>query len=387
MAATDSTAPQTGAAATTQGISKTTISVAGIALDVFGLSELSPAQNQVSCLWLHHGRKGRRQNLAQFAERVVSAAHQDTKKSSHGSEKRGLIVVAFDQRNHGSRTADPLANGTWRSGNKRHAQDMFSAVTGSVVDTMHLIDVLEGYLWLESDGDDGGAASTGADSAESEKRKKVIDQHLVLGVSMGGHCAWQLLFEDPRVAAGVVVIGCPDYMHLMSARAAKSKLSLDSTSFIGSVHFPPALVAAAKRWDPKGRVFGTGTIPSPSSAPSSTSAKQAEFCALLDSTAIQGKKIQVLSGGKDNLVPYSAAKPFLDWFKDAITGWYKYAGVEVEDNVYPEAGHEFGEDMQKDAVRFVLACMVRAGGSSIVTTGGDASGRKLEKGTIGSPKM
>lgn len=143
--------------------------------------------------------------MAHFAEKVVSAAHQDTKNSSHGSAaKRGLIVVAFDSRNHGSRTADPAANGTWRSGNERHAQDMFSTVTGSVVDTMHLIDVLEGYLWLESHGD-------GDDDGE-ERRRKVIDQHLVLGVSMGGHCAWQLLFEDPRVVAGVVVIGCPDYM-------------------------------------------------------------------------------------------------------------------------------------------------------------------------------
>jgi pimeloyl-ACP methyl ester carboxylesterase len=39
-----------------------------------------------------------------------------------------------------------------------------------------------------------------------------IDQHLVLGVSLGGHAAWQVLFNEPRVAAAVVIIGCPDYM-------------------------------------------------------------------------------------------------------------------------------------------------------------------------------
>jgi pimeloyl-ACP methyl ester carboxylesterase len=40
----------------------------------------------------------------------------------------------------------------------------------------------------------------------------VIDQHLVMGVSLGGHAAWQVLFNDPRVTEAVVVVGCPDYM-------------------------------------------------------------------------------------------------------------------------------------------------------------------------------
>jgi dienelactone hydrolase len=33
-----------------------------------------------------------------------------------------------------------------------------------------------------------------------------------MGISLGGHAAWQVLFADPRVTAGVVIIGCPDYM-------------------------------------------------------------------------------------------------------------------------------------------------------------------------------
>lgn len=39
----------------------------------------------------------------------------------------GLIAVSFDQRNHGSRIVNELANEDWRSGNKRHAQDMFAS--------------------------------------------------------------------------------------------------------------------------------------------------------------------------------------------------------------------------------------------------------------------
>lgn len=51
------------------------------------------------------------------------------------------------------------------------------------------------------------------DSGEEEgKQRKVIDHHLALGVSLGGHSVWQLMFADPRVRAGVAVIGCPDFM-------------------------------------------------------------------------------------------------------------------------------------------------------------------------------
>lgn len=42
--------------------------------------------------------------------------------------------------------------------------------------------------------------------------QREIDHHLALGVSLGGHSVWQLLFADPRVRAGVPIIGCPDFM-------------------------------------------------------------------------------------------------------------------------------------------------------------------------------
>ncbi len=42
--------------------------------------------------------------------------------------RTGLIAVAFDQRNHGSREVDTVANQSWRDGNVRHAQDMFRSV-------------------------------------------------------------------------------------------------------------------------------------------------------------------------------------------------------------------------------------------------------------------
>jgi len=38
-----------------------------------------------------------------------------------------------------------------------------------------------------------------------------IEQHLVAGVSLGGHAVWQVFFREPRVTGAVAIIGCPDY--------------------------------------------------------------------------------------------------------------------------------------------------------------------------------
>lgn len=64
---------------------------------------------------------------------------------------------------------------------------------GTAMDTSLLIDHLESYIFHGPD-------------------HHSIDQHLVMGISLGGHAAWQVLFNDERVTAAVVIIGCPDYM-------------------------------------------------------------------------------------------------------------------------------------------------------------------------------
>lgn len=59
------------------------------------------------------------------------------------------------------------------------------------------------------------------------------------------------------------------------------------------------------------------------------------------------------SGGADKLVPYHCAEPFLKFLKNAVGGWWKDGGVEVEDIVYEGVGHKFNADMMKDVVRFI----------------------------------
>ncbi|KAI0018744.1 hypothetical protein F4780DRAFT_502358 [Xylariomycetidae sp. FL0641] len=329
-------------------ISKTTLPIAGLLVDVYGLSELPPS-GPVSCLWLHHPRLRKREDMAATAEAVLSAYHHSSSSSSCSSSSsagssnsgRGLLAVAFDQRNHGSRRVDKLANRAWRDGNPRHAQDMFATVSGTVADTRHLMDLLDAYVF-----------PAGA---------RAVDQHLVLGVSLGGHSAWQLMFAEPRVAAGVMVIGCPDYMNVMRDRARLTKLDSYSAadggaSFFGSADFPRGLVEACRKHDAKGILFGTGAVPTPLPA-----AEQDRLRPLLDAR-VKGKRFQVLSGGADKLVPYAAGVPFLEFFKDAAQGWYQDGNVYVEDNVYPEVGHKFDADMSRDAVRFILETVALADG-------------------------
>ncbi|KAI2630138.1 hypothetical protein GGS21DRAFT_217760 [Xylaria nigripes] len=320
-------------------VSKATVSIAGLQVDIYGLAELSATATSISCLWLHHPRLRKKEDMAYVADEMLSTFNAS---SASKTSARGLIAVAFDQRNHGTRLVSPLANNAWRDGNPTHAQDMFGAVSGTVLDTMHLLDLLEGYLF---------GAGTGL-GASPEGQARHIDSNLVLGISLGGHSAWQLLFAEPRVTAGVMVIGCPNYMNLMQDRARLSKLQTftadQGASFLGSKDFPKALISACEKYDPKAILFGTGEI---SSQPSAS--EQDRLRPILDSK-IRGKRFQVLSGGADKLVPYDAGRSFLDFFKNATGEWYKDGNVYVEDNIYPGVGHEFNAEMRQAAVRFVL---------------------------------
>ncbi|KAI1163043.1 Alpha/Beta hydrolase protein [Nemania serpens] len=335
-------------------VSKTTLPIAGLQVDVYGLAELPDIATSITCLWLHHPRLRRKEDMASFADEMLSAFNASSSPSSASASAsastststptsaRGLIAVAFDQRNHGSRLVDKVANEAWRQGNPTHAQDMFGMVSGTVVDTMHLLDVLEGYIF-------GAGGGPGASPAGTDRQ---IDSHVVLGVSMGGHSAWQLLFAEPRVTAGVAVIGCPDFMNMTQDRARLSKLQTFTVdgglSFMGSKDFPRALIGACKKYDPKGILFGTGEIPTQPSGP-----EQDRLRAILDSR-IRGKRFQILSGGADKLVPYHSSQQFLDFFKNAIDGWYKDGHIYVEDRVFPGVGHQFNPEMRQAAVRFVL---------------------------------
>lgn len=324
-----------------------------------------------------------------FATSVI-AGWNNRIKDSRASPIKGLIAVSFDQRNHGTRLIDPLANEAWREGNPRHAQDMFSifreyrtskfemflppglfvvlaiyvlrtnasrTIEGTARDVSVLMDYLPAYVF-----------------PQGERR---ISKHMVLGVSLGGHAAWSCLLHEPRVSAGVVIIGCPDYVNLMVDRARLSKLPSWTNSdppgsrILGSEAFPSSLLQTISRLDPAS-IFLSYVNPNSDAGPlrnnplpePTENEKQALRPVL--TRCLAGKKILNLSGGVDKLVPYHRGEVFLTWLKKAIApdGWFADGAVTFEDIIDEKAGHEVTPKMVDEAVRFITETLASSDDAS-----------------------
>ena len=81
---------------------------------------------------------------------------------------------------------------------------MFGIYHGTASDVQGLMEHVGGYLFA-------------GDEPEDKQRREAIkrERHLVMGISLGGHAAWQLWWNEARVEAAVVVIGCPDYISML----------------------------------------------------------------------------------------------------------------------------------------------------------------------------
>ncbi|CAL5866606.1 uncharacterized protein PFLUO_LOCUS815 [Penicillium psychrofluorescens] len=325
------------------GVSQKSYAIAGIQVTVFGLDELRPQAKDVACLWLLHPRLATQERMTGVAESALSDWNGRIKDSPSA---KGLIAVSFDQRNHGTRLVDPLANEAWRQGNPRHAQDMFSIFQGTARDTSLLMDYLASFIFPNGE--------------------HTIIENLVLGVSLGGHAAWSCLLHDPRITAGVVIIGCPDYINLMVDRARLSKLPSWTKSnppgaeILGSEAFPTSFVDIVKQYDPASLFLsqvdcGAGKGPLREGPLPDPTEKEKQALRPLLTRCLAGKRILNLSGGVDKLVPYHRGEEFLKWFKKAISpdGWFADGAVSFEDIIDQSAGHEVTAKMVDEAVRFI----------------------------------
>lgn len=189
-----------------------------------------------------------------------------------------------------------------------------------------------------------------------------ISQHLVLGVSLGGHAAWHCILHDPRITTAIICIGCPDYTRLMSDRARLSKIPTYVQSrppghtFVGSRDFPPGLVEAVKQYDPAALFWSQLKAARPGQEHlHEVSHEDKAALASLMARTLGNKRILNLSGGADKLVPYRCGEPFLSWLKKGTGegGWFEAGGVVFEDMVFEGVGHEVPHAMAVELVRFV----------------------------------
>ena len=345
-------------------ISKHTYCIAGILTTVYGLDELSLSTRDVGCLWLLHPRLQDQSCMKPVATSTIHEWNERVRNSDMKAEPMGLIAVSFDQRNHGSREVAPIANEAWRSGNKRHAQDMFASyrmpqshrssfvitdfqVDGTAMDNSQLLTHLTAYIFPKSE--------------------RVISNNMVLGVSLGGHAAWHCIMHDPRITSAIVIIGCPDYVRLMTDRARLSKLATWMKSsppgheFLGSEDFPNGLLEAVEKNDPAGLLLGELRVRD--DGVYSRGPTDAELKRLIPAmkSSLQGKRVLNMSGGADKLVPYKCGAPFLKWLKNAIApnGWFSEGNFLLEDIVFDGVGHDMSPGMVKEIHRFVVDVMER----------------------------
>ena len=167
------------------------------------------------------------------------------------------------------------------------------------------------------------------------------------------------------------------FADLLSDRARLSKLSTFSAqdagaSFIGSKDFPPSLVEACKKFDPKAIFFGSAAVPDVKSPGASDEASRK---ILRD--RLRGKRFLLCSGGDDKLVAYRCSEPFLRWFKQATGSWFKDENVSVDDRVYPGIGHSFSADMVTDSVQFILDAVASADQGAYVGTNDEQRAPKI----------
>ncbi|KAI4674936.1 uncharacterized protein J4E88_007839 [Alternaria novae-zelandiae] len=314
-------------------VSSRTITIAGILVDVHGLDQLPPSPSSVACLWLLNPRLQTKETMAPIARRVISTWNKRIQDGRAGKNPKGLIAAAFDQRNHGSRKVDDLHNQAWREGNETHAQDMFGCFHGTATDTSQLINHLESYIFTAKD---------------SPK----IEQHFALGISLGGHATWHCLLGDPRITAGVVGIGCPDYTRLLTdrARLSKRKTYTETTppgsAFLGSPDFPQALQDAIAQYDPAGLLL-PGMF-NPLGNDTQPDQEQLSRMKALMKERLQGKRILNLSGQADKLVPYSAGEPFYNIFKQVLAE-DPSLDITFEDVLFEGVEHAFPKPMADKA--------------------------------------
>jgi len=168
---------------------------------------------------------------------------------------------------------------------------MYGMLTGAVKDLSFLIDILPAYLFPNDE--------------------RIICEWVLAGFSLGGHATWLALRHEPRIRIGIPICGCPDYLTLIEQRA--ERLGVPRTP----PYIPESLRALVRTND---------TVPA-------------------TATAFEGKRLLVLAGADDKLVPWETSRTFVEEL-DVGRGGRKVVMV------VPGVKHEFTDGMREEMFQF-----------------------------------
>jgi hypothetical protein len=309
------------------------------------LAELAARGRPVAVAFLLHGRLGESEALDGTAAALVRRCSPLQHKPL-----RDLVVVTLDHRNHGHRRVRDLAkhvsltsspslprdsqlmivtpvcvcSESWRAGNETHAQDMFSIQYGTAQDVSLLVSLLPAYL---------PAALR-------------VELWACVGVSLGGHSTWLALLHDPRIAVGVPIIGCCDYLSLMRNRLRGSDEAINEETEAERKYLPDGLKSALRLLDAGG--MGEPAV-----------------------QRLKTRKLLVLCGSDDRLVPYHCSQPFIERLQRAMADELEAAADHLHHQsgvcevvVETGKGHELTDSMVTAAGDWLLrwACSAAAAG-------------------------
>jgi hypothetical protein len=124
--------------------------------------------------------------------------------------------------------------------------------------------------------------------------------------------------KEPRLKIGISIIGCPDFLTLITARAKQYSLP------IAPPYVPDRLLSYIHQHDPTSTPYYEQGVSNP----------------------FLGKKILVLAGGMDTLVPYSAGKDFMEKLQVGMDGVKEVI-------IDPDAKHECTDMMVAKTAEFI----------------------------------
>lgn len=197
-----------------------TYNIGGITTHVYNSSVLEdyvkkgPVEGNdvpINVVYFVHGRTLSYKAVESIAYYLLDQIHsQLPANGGSGNLAIPYIAVAFDLRNHGSRTVDASANDGWGKGNLTHALDMASQIDGNVADLKLLIENLPIYLGLHK-----YLPTPQISTVEYSVKYRTI----LSGYSLGGHTILRFASKYPHLVDVInPVIGCADLSTLMVNR-------------------------------------------------------------------------------------------------------------------------------------------------------------------------
>ena len=163
---------------------------------------------------------------------------------------------------------------------------------------------------------------------------------------------------EPRITAGISVIGTPDLQRLLDDRARLSRRdSWREGRFFGSKDFPAGVVEVMEAFDPASRMFkGIDGPNDEGRLRQDLAAADQDLLKRRLRETVRGKTFLNLSGAEDKLVPYHCSKPFVQWLLSNMTNGNEASGCDfhLEDKMFTGVGHTFCPDMAKEVDRFVV---------------------------------